>query len=85
MEGQRLILADGTIIEDGRAGLSEGLLWMWWPGWTMIDAVGKAFNPSAIGTIIFQYGDMEDTFVGYTSCVNLSQNMSEITLCMTKG
>ena len=41
MEGRRLILSDGTVIEDGQAGLADGNLWLYLPGYTMQDAAGK--------------------------------------------
>ncbi len=85
MEGQRLILSDGTVIENGQAGLASGFLWLWLPGWTMIDAVQKAFNPSAIQTIVYQYGEMKDTFEGYTVCTNIMQQDDEIAICLVKG
>ena len=81
-----LILADGTIIENGSAGLSEGFLWLWLPGWTMMEAAQKAFNPSAMQTIIYQHGEgNEDVFTGYTVCKNLMQVDNEIHICMVKG
>ena len=85
MEGQRLILSDRTIIENGRAGLASGFLWLWLPGWTMMEAAQKAFNPSALHTIIYQYGEMEDTFTGYTVCTNIMQQDDEIAICLVKG
>lgn len=85
MEGQRLILSDRTIIENGHAGLSSGFLWLWLPGWSMTDTAQKAFNPATVQSIIYQYGDMEDTFTGYTVCMNLMQQDDEIAICMVKG
>lgn len=85
MEGQRLILSDRTIIENGRAGLASGFLWLWLPGWTMMEAAQKAFNPSALQTVIYQYGEMEDTFTGYTVCTNIMQQDDEIAICLVKG
>lgn len=85
MEGVRLILMDGTIIEDGTAGYSDGFLWLYLPGWTIQQAIAVVLNPSAMGSIIFQYGDMEDEYLGYTVCKNISQNENEISVCMVKG
>lgn len=85
MEGLRLILNDGTVIENGRAGLADGYLWLWLPGWTMAQAAAKAFDPSVMGKIIFQYGEMEDVHAGYTVCINLMQESTEVAVCMVKG
>lgn len=84
MEGQRLILNDETVIENGRAGYSSGFLWLWLPGLTMQDAAIIAFNEGKTGKIIFQYGEMEDTYEGFTRCTRLIENENEIAVCMTR-
>ena len=86
MADQMLILADGTIIENGNAGLSEGFLWLWLPGWTMMEAAQKAFDPAVMGTIVYRQGESHDaTYTGYTVCKNLMQQGEEIAVCMVKG
>ena len=85
MEGIRLILGNGTVIENGRAGYASGFLWLHLPGWTMQQAAAAAFDPSAFGNITFQYGEMEDTYTGFTVCTNIMQDEDEITVCMVKG
>ena len=85
MEGQRLILKNGTVIEDGRAGFFDGSLWLWMPGLTMAEAAAIAFDSSATSRIIFQYGDMEDVHSGYTVCTILMQDGNEIAVCLVKG
>jgi hypothetical protein len=85
MEGQRLILKDGTRIEDGTAGLADGFLWLYFAGWTMQEAAMMAFNPEKTGTIWFQYGEMEDEFVGYTDCVSIMERGAEISVCLKRG
>ena len=81
-----LILADGTIIENGSAGMSDEFLWLWLPGWTMMDAAQKVFNPAAMQTIIYQHGEgNEDIYTGYTVCLNLTVNNGEIAIRMAKG
>ena len=82
----RLILADGTIIENGRAGYYEGSLWLTLFGYTMQQAATIAFDPDKTAHITFQYGEMQDTYDGYTNCVNLSINIDgEISICMKRG
>lgn len=84
-EGQRLILNDGTVIENGSAGLADGLLWLYIGGYTMAAAAETFLNPAKTAKIIFQYGGMEDSHVGYTDCraimINQDGNMS---VCLAK-
>lgn len=81
----RLILNDGTVIEGGSGGLSDGFLWLWLPNWTMRQAVEIAFNESIIGKIIFQYGEEEEVWTGFVDCVSIdSTGNNEIALCFKK-
>jgi len=86
MEGRRLILADGTVIEDGTAGESGGFLWCWFSGYTLNVAAWLFFSPERTETIRFQYGEMEDVYEGYTECRGLSIDADgKISVCMTKA
>ena len=85
MEGIRLILMDGTTIEDGSAGYADGFLWLTLPGWTLQQAAGIVFDPSVMGKIYFQYGEMEDVYTGFTVCTRLAADDDGISVCMTKG
>lgn len=85
-EGKRLILADGTEIEDGAAGYAEGFLWLYISGYTMQQAALIFFDPSKTAHIIFQYGDMQDEFAGFTDCKTLTKDADgNISVCMAKG
>lgn len=81
----RLILNDGTIIENGRAGYAIGFLWLRLPGYTMQEAAEIAFNPAKTKRIIFQYGQMEDVHEGFTSCTCINNEDSMISVCLVKG
>ena len=86
MEGIRLILNDGTVIEDGRAGYSTGSVVLMFTGYTLQEAIGIVFDPSKTSRITFQYGEMEDVYEGYTNCVNVGiDGDGEITAIMEKG
>lgn len=86
MEGQRLILMDGTIIEDGTAGLSSGFLWCWFTGYTLQQAAAVFFDSAKTGKIEFQYGEMTDTFEDYTDCTSLMIDTDgKISVCLTRG
>ena len=83
--GRRLMLNDGTTIENGDAGYSSGYLWMWVPEMTMPEAASIFFDPEKTALIRFQYGDMEDTYEGYTMCTHLSTTDGTLSVCMKKG
>lgn len=75
MEGTRLILKDNTVIENGTAGYSTGSVCLYFSGMTMREAADAMIeNPEKTGKIIFQYGDQEEVYTGYTDCVNIGKN-----------
>ena len=81
----RIVLKNGMVIEGGSAGLSEGFLWLWLPNWTMRQAVDIVFDESIIGKIIFQYGEEEDVWTGFTNCVSIDVRGDETAICLRKG
>ena len=84
--GQRLILADGTTIENGTAGLSNGFLWCWFTGYTLQQAATLFFNPEKTSRIVFEFGEMSADYDGFTQCTNLSiDNDGEISVCLVRG
>jgi len=85
MEGVRLILNDGTAIENGRAGFAEGFLWLTFPSFTMQDAISIVLDTSKTSRIMFVYGEMSDTYTGYTVCRSILQEYNSISVCMVRG
>ena len=82
----RLILNDGQTIMDGRAGMSDGRLWIYLPGYTMQAASAIAFNPEATRRIIYRYGEnLETTYSGFTECRNIMTQEQEIAVCLKRG
>lgn len=71
MEGQRIILADRTIFENGQAGLSGGVLWLWISGMTLPEAAAIFLDPQKTYWICYQYGEMQDIYQRYTVCTNI--------------
>lgn len=84
MIGVRLEFADGTAIQDGRAGLSDGFLWLNIPDKTMQEVAEIVLNKAATSTITFYYGEMEDVFTGYTSCVSILLEGENVSACMVQ-
>ena len=86
MEGQRLILMDGTTIENGACGYADGFLWCYIRGYTMAQAATVFFDPSKTGRITFQYGEMSDVYEGFTNCTNLSVDTDGlVSVCLVRG
>ena len=85
MEGQRLIFSDNTVIEGAEAGYFDGTLWLYIPDCTMADAAAIGLNTARNNKITFQYGDMEDVYIGYTACATLSVNSDGLaSICLKK-
>lgn len=86
MDGRRLILMDGTTLEDGEAGYAQGFLWLWFSGMTLAEAFALFIDPAKTGHIVFQYGEMEDVYDGFTNCTSVSIDVDgRVSVCMTKG
>ena len=86
MEGRQIVLNDGTVIPDGEAGYSEGFLWCWFTGYTIQQAASMFFDANKTSRIVFQYGDLADTYEGFTACVNLGVNADgRVSVCLTEG
>lgn len=85
MEGQNIILNDGTTIP-GNVGYSQGFLWCWFTGYTMQQAANIFFDPEKTSRIVFQYGDMQDEYEGFTNCINISiNNDGLLSVCLVRG
>ena len=85
-EGQRLIFADGTTVEDAACGYSEGFLWCWLPHYTMPAAAAIFFEPAKTERIVFEYGAMSNEYEGFTTCTNLFIDESQqVSGCLKGG
>ena len=85
MDGHRIVLNDGSAYENGRAGYSGGLLWLWFPGLEFWEVCDIARDADKMRRVVFQYGDMEETYEGFTTCTGVLQDATEVSLRMTKG
>ena len=66
MNGRKLILNDGTVIEDGTCGQADGVLWCYLPDGDIRQAFALFSDPEKTARIRFIYGEMEDVYEGYT-------------------
>ena len=77
--GRRVILNDGTIIEDGGAGYDSGILWVHFTGYTMEQTASLFFDNKKTQKIIFQYGEMQDEYEEFTNCFSIQIDMDGVT------
>ena len=86
MPGRRLVLNDGTAIDGGGAGYSDGVLWCWFTGFTLPQTATLFFDSSKTSVIRFDYGEMSETYEGFTNCISLSIDTDgNISVCLKKG
>lgn len=86
MEGQRIVLNDSTVIENGRAGYSEGYLWLFFSGYTMLQIAQMFCDPSKTELIVFEYGEMRDSYENFTVCTNMNIDIDgNASVCMKRG
>ena len=84
--GRRLILADGMTIENGRCGYSDGHLWCWIAGYSMQNAALIFFDSNKTYRIVYEYGEMSDTYENFTVCTNMMvDNDGMVSVCLTRG
>ena len=82
----RIVLADGTILNDSTAGYADGLLWLTITGKSLQECAMLFFDTSKTARIQFDYGEMRDVYEGYTVCTNLSIDTDGVVrVSMVKG
>lgn len=83
---RKLILADGTEYDNSGCGEAGGKLFCNIQGeYNLVSVIQKFINAENTQTIIFEAGDIIDTFTGYTEIVGASQiEKSLITVTLRK-
>lgn len=85
-ERSKVILSDGTEIVNGRAGYADGFLWIKCTGLTIGEAALMFTDSEKTATIVFLYGADTATFVGFTTCRVISQDVDGlVSVCLEKG
>ena len=81
--GRRLVLKDGTIIENGEAGYANGFLWCYITGTTIAEVAGVFMDPEKTDRIEFQYGEKSDVYEHHTEVRYLSNDGDRVSVCLT--
>lgn len=82
MTGRRIKLNDGTVFEDSTCGCSDGFLWCFIVGHTMQEVSQKFFDVHATSKITFEYGEMTDSYDGYTSVIFMKSTEYGCDICL---
>ena len=86
MEGKRLILNGEIVLEDCEAGYADGFLWCFLIGYTIQQAAAMFFDTENTSHIEFQYGEMSDSFEGFTNCTRLmAESDGRVSVCLVRG
>ena len=83
--GRRLILADGTTLENGEAGYYDHVLWCYIPGGTIPEMASVFTDPSKTAVIKFEYGEMADVYEGFTNVTALIMSENEVKISLRKA
>ena len=86
MTDRKIVLNDGTEIDGGTAGISsEGNLWLYFTGYTMMQTAMMFLDPEKTEKITFIGGETEYIYEGYTNCVNMSlDDVGKFHICMVR-
>lgn len=86
MEGRRLILNNDIILEDCEAGYADGFLWCFLIGYTIQQAATMFLDAENTGHIEFQYGEMSDSYEGFTNCTRImAEADGRVSVCLVRG
>ena len=70
---RKLTLNDGTEFDNSNCGLATGVLWCYLKDVTFHQALTAFDNPAKTSRIDFTYGEMVDSYEGYTQIIAVIQ------------
>lgn len=85
---KRLILADGTVLDDCECGYADKQLWCYLRKLTFNQVFQLFSDPELTKEIIFEYGiegnPVVETYSGFTNIKNISRRELTIDVCLEK-
>ena len=66
MEGRRVVMADGTELLNAEIGYANRHIWCYLKDITLPMAYDLFSDPQKTGALVFDYGDMQDVYEGFT-------------------
>lgn len=82
--GRRLIFANGIVWENTELGAADGTVWLFLYGVTLMQALPVITNPEATREITFEYGEMSETYTGYTHLKTITEDATGCQACLVK-
>lgn len=83
---RRLILADGTILDDCDCGYSEKQLWCFLRNLTLVEAFQIFSNPQKVSTVTFEYGAdpeiVKTTYIGFSNIKSINCREETVDVCL---
>lgn len=83
--GRRLIMNDGTVWEGSECGLAQGFLWLFLHEIGTAEAEPVIRKPEATGKIVFEYGEMKDEYIGFTTVNVIREEDYGCSVCLSKS
>ena len=84
MEGRRTRFSDGTTWENCNAGYADGFLWLYTDGVTLMEALPVVTDAEATETIVYEYGNMSDTYEGFTHLKMIQDRPEGCSVCLER-
>lgn len=86
MTGEQIVLNDETIIPGARAGRSDGYLWVYFAGFSMLETAEIFCDAEKTCRIEYDYGEMSAVYEGYTNCrtINIDYD-GNVSVCLARG
>ena len=82
--GRRIRMNDGTVWEGSECGYAQGFLWLFLHGIGIREAGPVVLDPEATEKIVFEYGEMQDEYNGYTCVKVIRDDDDGCSVCLTR-
>lgn len=82
MTGRRIRMNDGTVYEGSECGYADGFLWCFITGHTLAETAPEFLKAAATERIVFEYGEMTDTYDGYTEIQTMISTADGCNICL---
>lgn len=83
MNRRYILLHDGTELP-GTIGFSDGVIWCYIPGVSILDVFPAFSAPEKTKRLEFHYGEMKDVYDGYTSIGAMLQDETQVKIMLRK-
>ena len=84
MKGTEIILNDGTILQNGSIGYSDGVIWCCIKDENIVNMFALFADPEKTKHLEFHYGEMVDVYDGFTVIGAALQNENQAQIMLRK-